>query len=126
MHTKELELEQTIKKIEQLREQSEEQRLKLESIVNALNDIVYFIEFSSTKKVLAINRLMLNILNLSYAEAAAKNYFDIFKIEIGDLEKHKNYWKDIERGKKINLEMELNVAERTYWIKSVLVPVIKI
>ncbi len=125
MHAKELELEQTIKKIEQLREQSEEQRIKLESIVNALNEIVYYIEFSSTKKVLAINRLLLNILNISYAEATAKNYFDIFQIDIEELEKHKNYWKDLERGRKINLEMKLIVGEKTYWIKSVLVPVIK-
>ncbi len=125
MNLKEKQLEETIKKIEKLRKESEEQRLKLESIVNALNEIVYYAEFSPTQKVLAVNRQLLNLLNISYAEATAKNYFDLFQIPVTELDKHKEYWEQISRGHKVKMEMTLELEDKTYWVNAVLVPVLK-
>ncbi len=123
MQQKQKELEKTIEQLEKLRQESENQRNKLQAIVNALNKIVYYIEFSLDTKVITINKLLLNTLGISYAEATAKNYFDLFQIPIDELDKHKNYWETVKSGKTVQYELKAQLPEKTIWIKAVLVPI---
>ena len=123
MQQKQQELEKTIEQLERLRQQTENQRNKLQAIVNALNKIVYYIEFSLDTKVITINKLLLNTLRLSYAEATAKNYFDLFQISIDQLDTHRNYWEQVKSGKTVQYELRADLQDKTIWIKAVLVPI---
>ncbi len=123
MQQKQKQLEKTIEQLEKLRQETENQRNKLQAIVNALNKIVYYIEFSLDTKVITVNKLLLNTLGISYAEATAKNYFDLFQIPIDELDTHKKYWDTVKSGKTVEYELKAELLEKNIWIKAVLVPI---
>ncbi len=127
MQQKEKELQATIKKLEQLRENAEKQRIKLETIVNALQEIFYYAEFGPSKQLLTINKNLRAILKLSYAEATAKNYFELLQIPLSKLDEHKSYWEKIQKGRKVNFTLSFQVPDqnKTIWIHTILIPVMQ-
>lgn len=125
MQDKEAELEKTIKQLEKLQEESKDQQVKLESIISALNEIVYYIEFTKSQRVITVNKQIEEKFNITYKEATEKNFYDLFNIPVIKLDEYKKIWEHVLNGHKTEFDLEINLDNKTFWIKATLVPIIK-
>ncbi len=125
MRQKEETLKNSLMQLQEVKNKSEEQRKHLQSIVSALNEILYYVEFSPKLKVISINDLFLNKLKYSYAEATSSNYFELLNIPVEEIDKHRKYWDRLKRGEIVKFDYKIELKDEDIWIKAVLVPVTK-
>ncbi len=125
MQEKEAELEKTIKQMEKLQEESKEQQIKLESIFDALNEIVYYIEFTKNQRVITINKQIEDSFGITYTEATEKTFFELFNIPVTKIDEYKKYWENVLNGHKTEFNLEVHLEDKTLWIKATLIPIIK-
>ncbi len=126
MRQKEKELESTIKRLEAIQKESEEQRFKLESIISALNEIVYYAELTPSKKVISVNKQITEKLNIPYTQATEKTYFELFNIPVVEIDKHTKYWEKVLNGHKTEFTFEIVISDTSsIWVNATLIPIIK-
>ncbi len=126
MRQKERELENTINRLEKIQKESEEQRFKLESIISALNEIVYYAEFTPGKKVITVNKQITEKLNIPYTQATEKTYFELFNIPVVEIDRHTKYWENVLNGHKTEFTFEIVLADTSsIWVNATLIPIIK-
>ena len=125
MQEKEIELGRTIKELEKLQIEAQLQKQQLESIFSALNEIVFYAEFSKKMRILSINKQIEDKFNITYNEVAEKNFFDLFKIPVDKIDYYKNIWQNVLKAHKQNFDLEIHLETKTIWIKASLVPIVK-
>ncbi len=125
MQEKEEELEKTIQQLEKVQKESQEQQVKLEAIISALNQIVYYIEFTKGKKVITVNKQIEENFNITYTEATEKNFFELFNIPVTKIDDYKKHWENVLSGHKTEFNLEIELEDKTIWIKATLIPIIK-
>ncbi len=125
MQKEQEQLKQTIAELEKTSNELQSENKRLKAVIDAISLIAYYAEFAPNKSVITVNKLLLTVLGITYAEATAKTYFDLFQIPFEDIDKHNQYWQQLHKSNKIiTFEMRAIMPdEKKLWLKAALVPI---
>jgi len=93
------------------------------NVINALNEIVLNVEFDNSFKVIKINSNFLRYLKQNYEEALAKNYYELFDIELNVFEEHSRRLTNLRNGYKQEFNLKLLILEQEHWLKCIFNPI---
>ncbi len=123
MMSKEAELKGKINELQNLQNESLIVEKHMRGFIDSLNKTAHTAEFDTTTKLISINNQLLNFLKIKYQEATIKNYYELFNIEVEDLNIHQNYWNKVLNGEIVKFLIKITLRKNFVWLDIILSPV---
>ncbi len=124
MAKKESDLKNNIQKLEKEQKKSQKTEKQMTGFIKSLNKAGHTAEFDKTTKLISINNQLLDVLKTTYQEATTKNYYELFNIDIDNLEAHQNYWRSFEKKEVTKFIQKIKVGKKEIWLDIILSPIL--
>jgi len=115
-------LEKHLKELENLREESEQREIELNSIIKAVDTTALLVEYDRHGKITSANNRFLDTLEKTSEEILEKHHREITSMD-SNTEDYKNFWKDLLEGKTKRFIESFDISEKAIWLSQNYVPI---
>lgn len=115
-------LQEHLKELENLRENSEQREIELNSIIKAVDTTALLVEYDINGNILSANNRFLSTLERDASEIIGKNHKDVTSMDSNSHE-YQEFWKELLNGNTKRFIESFNVLENTIWLSQNYVPI---
>jgi len=124
MKQKETEMGKTIKKLELLQTEIENQKIEISCLLNALNETFLVLKFDLEGRTLDVNETALEILQMSRQKILTTNHRDLLTEATETREEYDDFWNRLKKGQ-VGKKIKFVATETAYlWLDEIYIPIL--